>query len=77
MRGVALLGSTGSIGRSALNGLDRHADEFRIVALAANRNARELAGPIPGDGDAASEAELELLRRAAHRANEDHRRVPR
>ncbi|HSJ10233.1 MAG TPA: 1-deoxy-D-xylulose-5-phosphate reductoisomerase, partial [Longimicrobiales bacterium] len=41
-----LLGSTGSIGRSALNVLDRHADEFRVVALAANRNARELAGQV-------------------------------
>lgn len=39
-------------------------------------DARELAGPIPGHADAASEAELELLRRAAHRANEDHRRTP-
>lgn len=46
MRGVALLGSTGSIGASALNVLERHADEFRIVALAANRNAGELARQI-------------------------------
>jgi 1-deoxy-D-xylulose-5-phosphate reductoisomerase len=43
MRGVALLGCTGSIGRSALAVLDRHADEFRIVALAAHRSAPELA----------------------------------
>ena len=46
MRGVALLGSTGSIGRSALNVLERHADEFRIVALAANRNAGELSQQV-------------------------------
>ena len=46
MRGVALLGSTGSIGRSALNVLARHADEFRIVALAANRNAGELSQQV-------------------------------
>src|SRR5690606_15032079 len=46
MRGVALLGSTGSIGRSALSVLERHADEFRIVALAANRNAAELSRQI-------------------------------
>jgi 1-deoxy-D-xylulose-5-phosphate reductoisomerase len=46
MRGVALLGSTGSIGASALNVLERHADEFRIVALAANRNATELARQV-------------------------------
>ncbi|MEX0906955.1 MAG: 1-deoxy-D-xylulose-5-phosphate reductoisomerase, partial [Gemmatimonadota bacterium] len=42
MRGVALLGSTGSIGCSALKVIERHADSFRIVALAANRNAHEL-----------------------------------
>ncbi len=43
MRGVALLGCTGSIGRSALAVLDRHRDEFRVVALAAHRSAPELA----------------------------------
>ncbi len=42
-RGVALLGCTGSIGRSALSVLRRHADEFRVVALAAHRSAPELA----------------------------------
>jgi 1-deoxy-D-xylulose-5-phosphate reductoisomerase len=41
--GVALLGCTGSIGRSALAVLERHADEFRIVAVAAYRRAPELA----------------------------------
>ncbi len=41
------------------------------------RDARELDGSIPGYGDFASPAELELLRRAAHQANEDHRRTPR
>jgi 1-deoxy-D-xylulose-5-phosphate reductoisomerase len=46
VKGVALLGSTGSIGRSALAVLDRHADEFRVVALAANRNAGELAQQV-------------------------------
>jgi 1-deoxy-D-xylulose-5-phosphate reductoisomerase len=44
--GVALLGSTGSIGRSALAVLDRHADEFRVVALAAHRRAGELARQV-------------------------------
>jgi 1-deoxy-D-xylulose-5-phosphate reductoisomerase len=46
MIGVALLGSTGSIGRSALNVLARHTDEFRVVALAAHRNAAELGRQI-------------------------------
>jgi 1-deoxy-D-xylulose-5-phosphate reductoisomerase len=40
--GVSLLGSTGSIGQSALSVLDRHRDRFRVVALAAHRNAAEL-----------------------------------
>jgi 1-deoxy-D-xylulose-5-phosphate reductoisomerase len=38
MIGVAVLGSTGSIGRSTLAVLGRHRDRFRVVALAANRN---------------------------------------
>jgi len=40
--GVSLLGCTGSIGRSALAVLDRHRDEFRIVALTSNRNGERL-----------------------------------
>ncbi len=36
--GVAILGSTGSIGLSALDVLQHNTDRFRIVALAANRN---------------------------------------
>jgi 1-deoxy-D-xylulose-5-phosphate reductoisomerase len=41
--GVALLGSTGSIGRSTLEVVARHSGRFRIVALAANQRVRELA----------------------------------
>jgi 1-deoxy-D-xylulose-5-phosphate reductoisomerase len=48
--GVALLGSTGSIGQSALNVLERHADAYHIVALAANRNATELAQQVRRHG---------------------------
>ena len=33
--GVAILGSTGSIGRQTLEVIDEHADRFRVVALAA------------------------------------------
>lgn len=33
--GVAILGSTGSIGRQTLDVIDQHADRFRVVALAA------------------------------------------
>ncbi len=44
--GVAILGSTGSIGRSALAVLDRHSDRFRVVALAAHRNGERLAEQV-------------------------------
>ena len=40
--GVALLGSTGSIGRQTVDVLEQHADRFRVVALAAGRNVGEL-----------------------------------
>ncbi len=43
---VALLGSTGSIGRQALDVLERHADRFAVVALAAGRDARTLAEQV-------------------------------
>ena len=43
MIGVAVLGSTGSIGESTLDVLARHADEFRVVALSAGRNSERLA----------------------------------
>jgi 1-deoxy-D-xylulose-5-phosphate reductoisomerase len=38
-RGVAVLGSTGSIGRSTLAVLRRQREHFRVVALTAGRNA--------------------------------------
>jgi 1-deoxy-D-xylulose-5-phosphate reductoisomerase len=42
MKGVAILGATGSIGRSALAVLDQHRDRFRLVAVTARRNGAEL-----------------------------------
>ena len=38
MRGIALLGSTGSIGTTALRVLDRQRDRFRVAALTAFAN---------------------------------------
>src|SRR5882757_2553649 len=38
-RGVALLGSTGSIGRQAVDVIAAHPDAFRVVALATGSNA--------------------------------------
>jgi 1-deoxy-D-xylulose-5-phosphate reductoisomerase len=59
---VALLGSTGSIGRQAVDVLERHADRFDVVALASGRNAAELSAQaarlrpavvsLAGDGSA-------------------------
>jgi len=42
-RGVALLGSTGSIGRQAVDVLEANADAFRVVALATGRDGATLA----------------------------------
>jgi 1-deoxy-D-xylulose-5-phosphate reductoisomerase len=44
--GVAVLGSTGSIGENTLDVLARHADRFRVVALAANKSAAKLAQQV-------------------------------
>ena len=40
--GIAILGSTGSIGQSTLGVLARHRDRFQVVALTAHRNAERL-----------------------------------
>jgi 1-deoxy-D-xylulose-5-phosphate reductoisomerase len=45
-RGVAVLGSTGSIGRNALQVLERFPDRFAVKALAAGRNVNLLAEQI-------------------------------
>ena len=42
MRGVCILGSTGSIGLSTLDVLRRHRDRFRVVALAASTSHQRL-----------------------------------
>ena len=46
MTRVAILGSTGSIGRSALAVVDAHADRLQVVGLAAGENADLLAEQI-------------------------------
>ncbi len=46
MIGVAVLGSTGSVGTSTLDVVGRHPDRFRVVALAAHRNAARLAEQV-------------------------------
>jgi 1-deoxy-D-xylulose-5-phosphate reductoisomerase len=41
-KGIAVLGSTGSVGRSALDVIARFPGKFRVTALCAGRNARRL-----------------------------------
>lgn len=43
MNGVAILGATGSIGRSTLEVLERHPGDFRVVALAARSDVARMA----------------------------------
>ena len=62
-RGVAVLGSTGSIGRSTLDVLRRQRDHFQVVALTCGRNHGEFERQLsewrpafagcaaPGNGD--------------------------
>jgi 1-deoxy-D-xylulose-5-phosphate reductoisomerase len=66
-RGVALLGSTGSIGRQTVDVLAAHPDLFRVVALAAGANssllAEQAARLLPAAvalGDATALAALDL-----------------
>jgi len=46
VKGVAILGSTGSIGRSALSVVATHADQLRVVSLAGGENAALLAEQV-------------------------------
>jgi 1-deoxy-D-xylulose-5-phosphate reductoisomerase len=66
---VAILGSTGSIGRQALDVIARHPERFEVVALAAGRNVELLADQVrrfrprivsAGDPDGATELSVRL-----------------
>ena len=46
MKHIAILGSTGSIGKNALSVVDTHRDEFKVVGLAANRDVDTLEQQI-------------------------------
>ena len=46
MKNIAILGSTGSIGQSALSVVDAHPDRLRVAALAAGDNAGLLAEQV-------------------------------
>ncbi|PYU34608.1 MAG: 1-deoxy-D-xylulose-5-phosphate reductoisomerase [Acidobacteria bacterium] len=74
MKALAILGSTGSIGRQTLQVVESLQERFRVVALAAGGNLEELAGQIARHrpqlvsvSDAGKAAELrERLRQAAN-----------
>jgi 1-deoxy-D-xylulose-5-phosphate reductoisomerase len=72
MRRVAILGSTGSIGQSAMAVADAHPDRIRVVALAAGENVRKVVEQIvrhePGAVAMATSAALERVRRDLTRA---------
>ena len=65
MKGIAILGSTGSIGQSALAVVDAHPAKLRVVALAAGSNASRLAEQVekyrPSRSALASESGPEAL----------------
>lgn len=82
MRGVAVLGSTGSIGESALAVLGRHRESFRLVALTAGRNRERLVqqaaawspafvGLVEGDAPAGIRTGREVLIEAATHPDAD------
>ena len=69
--GVAILGSTGSVGESTLDVVARHPDRFRVVAVGANRNVQKVAEqcsrfdvPYAALADNRAAAELATLLRA-------------
>ncbi len=43
MRGVAVLGATGSIGQSTLDVMQRHPERYHAVVVSANRSVDEMA----------------------------------
>jgi 1-deoxy-D-xylulose-5-phosphate reductoisomerase len=65
---IAILGSTGSIGQSALAVIDAHADRLQVVALAAGENADLFAAQIaryrPRMAAMASGAALDRLKQS-------------
>lgn len=69
MRGVAILGSTGSIGKSALAVMARQRERFRVVALTALNNgdalARQVAAWNPALSALVSQRGAEVLVEAA------------
>jgi 1-deoxy-D-xylulose-5-phosphate reductoisomerase len=74
-QGVAILGSTGSIGTTALRVLSRHTDRFRVAALTAFSNEDLLREQVsvfkPSFAELVKNGGRECLVRAATRADVD------
>lgn len=72
MKGISILGSTGSIGCNTLKVIE-HLDEFRVVALGAGRNMSKFADQIvrfgPDMVSCEDEACAEILLKELHRLN--------
>ncbi len=70
MKSLAILGSTGSIGRQCLSVVEAHSERFGVVALAAGSNLEELAGQIarhhPNVVSVADAAKADDLARRLH-----------
>ena len=67
LKGIAILGSTGSVGTNTLRVLERFPDRFRVVALAAGRRIdvieKQIAKFRPSLVSVASESDAEALSR--------------
>jgi 1-deoxy-D-xylulose-5-phosphate reductoisomerase len=72
MKRLAILGSTGSIGRSALAVVDAHPTRLSVVGLAAGRRAGDLAAQVaryrPSIAAITSDGDLPALREAVSKA---------
>jgi len=70
VKSLAILGSTGSIGRQCLSVVEAHSERFGVVALAAGSNLEELAGQIarhhPNVVSVADAAKADDLARRLH-----------
>ena len=79
MKRIAILGSTGSIGRSALDVVEAHPDRLRVVGLAAGENSELLAAQVARHHPAvvamaSGEAIERLARRRVAGRHRDRRR---
>ncbi len=72
MKGLCILGSTGSIGLSTLDVVARHPDQYRIVALTAHRDVERMAAQCQRyRPDFAVMADEEAARRLREKLSDD------